>query len=78
MAQYIILSDSRMVQVPEGASPDKFRKVQEAAITLATCPKKCQPTRRNGKPRKSINYAVGVLYRRNAFDDVIPFAEVVS
>ena len=59
----IILSSGSIVQVPEGADPTAFRKLQEARIRLAANPKKAKtkPSPRSGKPRKTFNYAAQVL-----------------
>ena len=62
----IILSNCSIVQVPEGADPAAFRKLEEARIRLAANPKKAKPRksiprRASGKPRKTFNYATQVL-----------------
>lgn len=63
MATQIILSSGKWVNVPEGADPDFFRRIQETGVKLAASPRKQKSTKRNGKPKKSVNYAEQVLWR---------------
>lgn len=65
IAQYVVLSNGQMVQVPEGADPDAFRKVQEAGLRLKANPKRRKRRERRGTPKKRINYAESVLWMRN-------------
>lgn len=74
----IILSNGEWVHVAPGADPDFVRRIREANLARANSPKKAKKSYRCGKPRKSFNYAEGVLYKRNAFDDVLPFSDTLA
>lgn len=53
----IILSNQEVVNVPEGADPILFRRIQEARIKLAANPKKASKKQTSRKASKKSNYA---------------------
>lgn len=53
IAQFIILSNGKQVEVPPGADPNTVRRVEEARLRLATNPpKKTSRHSRSRRPRK--------------------------
>lgn len=63
MATYIILSNSQMVEVPEDANPDAFRRWQEAKLRIAASPKPKKKSSRTPSRHcsKRVNYAERVV-----------------